>query len=1115
MPPLSAATLAVSLNEELTRTISDATNISSGRRVCTRILSQWKKEILPNLSREEGLELLINADDRHDACEATAIPSIARTFLAIIDNDTGFLSEGHREASVDILKELFFRAFGEDSKGNDSSRDGIQAEDGLIATLIDLFLKLSLIFQKRMSRCDVSSKVNIHQGTMMEPMEPSEHIRHLFVELLVDLGGYCLNSNGKRFCIRDNKANSKVMIEATSNVCQTLAKSTFLDQCPEVQNAACTLVGLLSQLCPTAVRMNATSLLTPLTGRTDDTVGDVAQSSIFFLSKKCLFRHRHSKTRCRAVIASGAIVMCCPRQDVMKRNEEKSSDSMQSAAVDHLSSYGSHSTTMEQLLHDTLIPGWGDLLKLDSSATVQSTVMKSLSNIANILDWRYSPKSADTSQPQVTPATSLAMNCYHIDRRCHTPSNSPNMDLASMVEAHVLTLFLMGMSAGSAAQVRSLAVQALNNLHGETNEHIFPLERLGSYFQPMLGLILRSCSQDWASCKSKIRSLEALQVLLTIAIPLMNGKSEPLLTGAVELEMSDITLRSVMDVVSTNILSEEKDVLKSAQVLCRIIGANNHLSNTVVALLTGDENNIFAKDCKDVEEVHLHSKTSKMVDEKSPRSMTSILLTLDGMMKGSLDLEETASILLEINPALAIPTPDWFSPSIASAVSTFLCHPTIIRSTTANSLLAWSLSDACDSFAKSAQRLDEKSELAEHEIVCVSVSIAYLLSCPEIFGLTSCVMNTIDSFSAMGCCATSASKCEFENSCVLDVYFREIFAKIMSIASALPWKKSDPDFLATDALLRTCSGSTVGRNFDLVAPFFISHLSTSTGQKSNAIQILEQEKFSLTQDELADDYSLRITLMALMQTILSDESFCQNLGYPGELSSFSAEFTVDVLMTLVLPNLAWRSGSMASSLRKITAATLFSLLVCKAALVRPDTVAYLIPVLNSNLGDTEATIRELSCACLSLVLQQVSTDNFSIIRNSNNQTIDSLCPRLLELLDDDHGPVRLAGCRALKDYIFLIHRSASNSSINLGITLEKITSTLLIQLDDPDQDMKDHVFQVLVDLIELQCQDYATTGSSEMRGILNTMERQIHASLRSHQDDSYCQILMEKLGSFH
>lgn len=306
----------------------------------------------------------------------------------------------------------------------------------------------------------------------------------------------------------------------------------------------------------------------------------------------------------------------------------------------------------------------------------------------------------------------------------------------------------------------------------------------------------------------------------------------------------------------------------------------------------------------------------------------------------------------------------------------------------------------------------------------------------------------------------------------------------------------------------------------MVSPFFISHLST-TGHNISTIDGVQQESLNATKDEQAEEYSLRIALMALLQTILSEESFYQTFDprqkeLAPAVSILSAQLTI--LLSLVLPNLVWRPGSMASALRKLAVATLFSLLSGKAALIHQEIVSYLIPLLLSNLEDTESTTRELSCVCLSLVLQQVSPDISSAIGGANTQNfdIDSIYPRLLELLDDCHCPVRLAACRTLKDCIILTHASASNTSFKLGaISLTKITSSLLIHLDDPEQEIKDHVFQVLAVLIELQCQDDATRSRSEKREVVEMIERQITASVRSHQDGSNCRALLEKIKKYH
>ena len=121
----------------------------------------------------------------------------------------------------------------------------------------------------------------------------------------------------------------------------------------------------------------------------------------------------------------------------------------------------------------------------------------------------------------------------------------------------------------------------------------------------------------------------------------------------------------------------------------------------------------------------------------------------------------------------------------------------------------------------------------------------------------------------------------------------------------------------------------------MVAPFFISHLSTVACNKNGADNAdgggtshdtltLSGSTAATTSDDLAEEYLLRISLMALLQTILSDGSFSQTQqsDFSAATSAFSAQFTTDILLSLVLPNLVWKA-SMASSLRKIAVATLF------------------------------------------------------------------------------------------------------------------------------------------------------------------------------------------------
>ena len=1146
-------------HDELLQTIISIPNAQPNdnerRRIFTRILNQWKKDILPNQSKEQSLEILLlltTNDENNNNDSSVAI--VVQTLLSIINNDYNFVTEGLRESSLLILKGMLQRAFGtstnssnvidndvetvgntddvlqQQQKNNETVQEGVIIQ----TTLTNLFCQCSRVFQRRMSSRSSNNSDNDdnkrnnninnfynHGITASEPMEVSEHIRLLLVELMLDLGGYCLtytsssdkvdssSCSSSTLQIHHESDNTKVMIEASSNVCNTIAKSTFLDPYPEVQRAACDLIDILSQLCPLAVRMNASRLLVPLTGKVNDGGNGVeelqCQSTTTMLSKKCLFRHRHAKTRCKAVNASGAIVMCCPMRDSITRDNIQSTNN-----ADHLSNFGSHSSTMEQILNDTLLPGWEELLKLDS-ASVQMAVLQSLGSVARVLQWGYDA--------------------------CNIQQPASTMDLSSIVEARVLSMILMCMSGGSVDQVRTLATQQLSSMPGGNNneQKNLPRDLLAAYFQPMMERILTSCCKSLPSSQIRVRSLETLQVILSIAIPLMDEDQT-------KVKPSSVMIRSIIDTLSKNILSEEKDVLEAALTCCRILGENNRASKVVLEEIAasmqgcnGDRSvNLVVDDSDTAEE----DATSTI--QSSPRQMTSILLLVDSMMKGALS-NDSGSIVQGIDSTLAIPIPHWFrsSPVSVTIISSLLCQPTVIDNVATNSSLAWALADACHSFVQCTEHeCGEKMKLGEDVMVNALIGITYLLSCPAEYGISSTATSILCAFSSIESCKDDESNGRDVGSSLLDVHFRRVFQTIVSSAPQFPWKQSDPAFLAIDALLRACIGSTVGENFDMVAPFFIGHLSTvvcnKNGDDSTYGGGTSHDTLTLTgaaattTDDLAEEYSLRISLMALLQTVLSDGSFSQTQqsDFSAATSAFSAQFTTDILLSLVLPNLVWNAGSMASSLRKIAVATLFSLLshyhndvnqegqsqTCKGKL-HPEMISHLLPVLHSNLEDSESTIRELSCVCLSMVLEQVSVNTFSTIWETNERVIDTLCPRLLQLLDDSSDPVRVSACSALEKYLTLAHNAtaSSESSFELGLSsIKNITTSLLIQLDDPDRDIRDCVGNVLALLLQLQCRDNTNKDDA-----VKLMGKLINASSKLHRHGSYCHKLLSQIEEYN
>eukprot|EP00578_Thalassiosira_sp_NH16_P018954 CAMPEP_0181092050 /NCGR_PEP_ID=MMETSP1071-20121207/8720_1 /TAXON_ID=35127 /ORGANISM="Thalassiosira sp., Strain NH16" /LENGTH=323 /DNA_ID=CAMNT_0023174221 /DNA_START=165 /DNA_END=1134 /DNA_ORIENTATION=+ len=321
-------------------------------------------------------------------------------------------------------------------------------------------------------------------------------------------------------------------------------------------------------------------------------------------------------------------------------------------------------------------------------------------------------------------------------------------------------------------------------------------------------------------------------------------------------------------------------------------------------------------------------------------------------------------------------------------------------------------------------------DLTENVIINMLIGITYLLGCPGEYGLSSGAMSVLGAFSSQG------SGSEENAPSLLDVHFRSILSRITSSAPSFPWKQSDPAFLAMDALLRSCSGCTVGCNFNMVAPFFISHLSISAYKKNTSDSDGSNNqslKDAATKDETAEEYSLRHGCGAIdCSTESSLESRRNGVG-PAKASSCHTILSFEPLpKERTHPTPAKWGASSPGNNRPSRSSSTF------------------------NLEDTESTTRELTCVCLSLVLEeQVSTETFSKIWETNARVIDTLYPRLLELLDDCHNPVRMAACIALEKFLALAHAAAAKSSFDLGLSsLENITSSLLIQLDDPDQEIQ-------------------------------------------------------------
>ncbi len=146
----------------------------------------------------------------------------------------------------------------------------------------------------------------------------------------------------------------------------------------------------------------------------------------------------------------------------------------------------------------------------------------------------------------------------------------------------------------------------------------------------------------------------------------------------------------------------------------------------------------------------------------------------------------------------------------------------------------------------------------------------------------------------------------------------------------------------------------------------------------------------------------------------------------------------NIVHNAILPNLTWRMGIVAATLRKVAVACLYTMLHGE----KLDTeAAYslgpsLLPVLNTNLEDGDATVRRMCCMNMHIILRLLPG-------TLGEDPVRLLYPELLKRLDDSSDDVRLAACDAINS-LFM-----ATPKVHLqGTPLEYSVEQLLIHLDD-------------------------------------------------------------------
>ena len=196
---------------------------------------------------------------------------------------------------------------------------------------------------------------------------------------------------------------------------------------------------------------------------------------------------------------------------------------------------------------------------------------------------------------------------------------------------------------------------------------------------------------------------------------------------------------------------------------------------------------------------------------------------------------------------------------------------------------------------------------------------------------------------------------------------------------------------------------------------------------------------------------LRIAQLALLCTVIQaarpnpDEAAPQGGGSDRRaLQETLHSLALPIITDVILPNLTWRAGHVASTIRKVAMACLHEGTVSEVfdGHVLFLAIARLLPVLKTTLSDDDAATRHLSCLFLHrglAALEEKMDGDFG----------RQLFPDIVKRLDDSDDRVRLVTCDVLAAFL----RVAPASHMR-GSPVEYITDALLLHADDQDPAMQ-------------------------------------------------------------
>ncbi len=865
--------------------------------------------------------------------------------------------------------------------------------------------------------------------------EKSEEIRLLLIQAMsavLELVQCSILGSGE-----DDRNDIESLILPSNLICQVLGKSALLDSYPELKRESSNLLKLLADMVPIAVKMNEECLLDSILGPEKDSFNNTMNMDHKQQTKnQYLILHRHAKTRSLALEAVADIMRCHGMYNRASVKHVKTSSVKEEE--------DGESSALLDILATKVIPCLETRIPFDHSASVRGAL-----------------------------AITVGKLLHQIIEHSSTSSTSYTVPLSN------LTLLLL---IGASDEVEVVKHKSLTQLtkcaeafcvangiiidENDDDDHSSDLTAIfiGTSFMDLVTAMLQRISRN-SSIQSSRRYFETLAA--TIKITSHNIDTNIVPSG---IWRNHVLLTKIISTICCSLLEndDEQSLFEAALACANSLGSVSYARQSILQIMEAslnkeDNNNDIA--LLEVEE--LVSTTATMTVQNtdsnvklifsSAQQCASAVNLIGGLVQGWYQYESNDTKKTSPNRRDDMD-------ELRTTIRLLGCKK-VIQSAHLSQDAAIALLSSCHSltnfaiFESSSKKVDIcKSD----EFICnLTWCCVNLIACPNDFNVSELALNILKMLATRLPEVGSYTE-------LLDLNFELILSKLTSNARNVCWSRGDQNLNTFDALVRTSHGSTLAANLDTLLPLFESHLAQKSLRGHN-------DEHGHDKDQVVGQFSTKIYFMALVESIVSKPSLPRHDFFP---------FVERILDTVVVPNLVWQVGGMASALRKVSAAVLFSIL--RGNCITDEIIFRVAPrlfsIVKANLSDDDSSLRELSISSMKLLLERLPN-------RLGEEALHDLYPELMKCLDDSFDSVRLETCDALKHFFKCSSRSNYDTAI-----LSYICEQLFVHLDDPNPALKEKVFEVLVVLLDID-KKHVIKGAK--------------SSLSSHSCRHHCDLLLE------